>query len=63
MVLEKQKELTIADLQGETREGLMEIAKEQGISGYSQMKKQEIIVKILQTQTEKDGNIFAEGIL
>ena len=41
----------------------MDLAKDLGVSGYSGLKKQELIVKVLQAQTEKDGNIFAEGIL
>ena len=41
----------------------MDLAKDLGVSGYSSLKKQELIVKVLQAQTEKDGNIFAEGIL
>ena len=41
----------------------MDLAKDLGVSGYSSLKKQELIVKVLQAQAEKDGNIFAEGIL
>ncbi|MCH8948943.1 MAG: transcription termination factor Rho [Chloroflexi bacterium] len=55
--------MTIAELETQTREGLMDLAKDLGVSGYSSLKKQELIVKVLQAQTEKDGNIFAEGIL
>ena len=55
--------MTIAELESQTREGLMDLAKDLGVSGYSSLKKQELIVKVLQAQTEKDGNIFAEGIL
>ncbi len=55
--------MTISELEGKTREGLMDLAKDLGVSGYSSLKKQELIVKVLQAQTEKDGNIFAEGIL
>ncbi len=54
---------TISELQERTREDLMELAKEMGVSGYSSMKKQELIVRVLQTQTEREGNIFAEGVL
>ncbi|MDD1652796.1 MAG: Rho termination factor N-terminal domain-containing protein, partial [Methanomicrobiales archaeon] len=39
------------------------MAKDMGISGYSNLKKQELIVSLLQTQAEKDGNIFAGGML
>ena len=41
----------------------MDMAKGLGVSGYSQLKKQELIFKVLKAQTEKEGNIFAEGIL
>ena len=41
----------------------MDMAKVLGVSGYSQLKKQELIFKVLKAQTEKEGNIFAEGIL
>ncbi|MCI0856869.1 MAG: Rho termination factor N-terminal domain-containing protein, partial [Chloroflexi bacterium] len=58
-----EQQVTIAELETQTREGLMDMAKGLGVSGYSQLKKQELIFKVLQAQTEKDGNIFAEGIL
>ena len=58
-----EQQVTIAELETQTREGLMDMAKGLGVSGYSQLKKQELIFKVLKAQTEKDGNIFAEGIL
>jgi transcription termination factor Rho len=58
-----QEHSTIAELEGKTREDLQEIAKDLGISGYSGMKKQDLVVKVLQAQAEKDGNMFAEGVL
>src|SRR5436853_88427 len=42
---------------------LTQIAKELDISGATGMRKQEIIFKILQAQTEKSGLIFSEGVL
>jgi len=42
---------------------LSEIAKELKIEGISGLKKQELIFKILQAQTEKNGLIFDEGVL
>ena len=39
--------MTLTDLESQTREGLMGIAKDLGVPGYSQMKKQELIVKVL----------------
>jgi len=55
--------LNIADLETKTREDLMDIAKELGISGYSSLKKQDLIFRLLQAQTEKEGNIFSGGVL
>ena len=56
-------ELNIAELETRTREDLMEIAKELGISGYSALKKQDLIFRLLQAQTEREGNIFSGGVL
>ncbi|MEM7052498.1 MAG: Rho termination factor N-terminal domain-containing protein, partial [Acidobacteriota bacterium] len=42
---------------------LSEIAKDLGVEGAAGMRKQELMFKILQAQTEKSGLIFAEGVL
>jgi transcription termination factor Rho len=42
---------------------LTQVAKELNIQGASGMRKQELIFKILQAQTEKSGFIFSEGVL
>jgi len=42
---------------------LTQVAKELNVAGASGMRKQEIIFKILQAQTEKSGLIFSEGVL
>ena len=42
---------------------LSRAAKELGLESISSMRKQELIFKILQVQTEKSGLIFAEGVL
>ena len=55
--------VSIVELENKTREGLMDMAKEMGVQGYSSMKKQELVVKLLQAKTERDGNIFAEGTI
>ncbi len=55
MNLTELKEKTISELNG--------IARELGIQGVSGLRKQELIFKILQGQAEKDGLIFAEGVL
>src|SRR3990170_8137523 len=55
--------VTIAELESKTREDLLDLAKDLGVSGYSALKKQDLVVKVLKAQTEKEGNIFAEGVL
>ena len=42
---------------------LTQVAKDLGVEGASTLRKQELIFKILQAQTEKSGLIFAEGVL
>ncbi len=42
---------------------LTQIAKEAGIEGANNMRKQELIFALLQAQTEKEGSIFGEGVL
>ncbi len=53
----------MAELETKTREDLMDIAKELGISGYSTLRKQDLIFRLLQAQAEKEGNIFSGGVL
>jgi len=55
--------MNFAELGTKKREDLLEIAKDLGISGYSNLKKHELIVSLLQNQAEKEGNIFACGTL
>src|SRR3990170_1463229 len=55
--------VSIAELETKTREDLLDLAKDLGVSGYSALKKQDLVVRVLKAQTEKEGNIFAEGII
>ncbi|HLG50610.1 MAG: transcription termination factor Rho [Chloroflexi bacterium] len=55
--------MNIAELEAKTRDELQEIAKELGITGYSALKKQDLIFRILQAQTEQQGYLFGGGIL
>ena len=57
------KGLDIIQLKGRTIAELMELAHSLGIQGTSGLRKQELIFKILEGQTEKNGLIFAEGVL
>lgn len=42
---------------------LIQIAKNLEITGYSDLKKQDLIFKIIETQTKKDGLAYAAGVL
>jgi transcription termination factor Rho len=55
--------LTMAQLEAKNRDEVESIAKEQGVSGYSALRKAELITCILKTQAEQQGNLFLEGIL
>jgi transcription termination factor Rho len=56
-------EVNIAELEVKTREELLELVKGLGITGASTMKKQDLILRLLQSQAEQQGNLFREGIL
>jgi transcription termination factor Rho len=53
----------IAQLKEMNIAALTQVAKDLTIQGASGMRKQELIFKILQAQTEKSGFIFSEGVL
>ncbi|MGB5036011.1 MAG: transcription termination factor Rho [Blastocatellia bacterium] len=55
--------MDIAELKEMSISKLTTIAKALDIAGATGMRKQEIIFKILQAQTEKSGLIFSEGVL
>lgn len=55
--------MNIAELKEMNISTLSQIAKELNVTGASGMRKQELIFEILKAQTEKDGLIFAEGVL
>jgi transcription termination factor Rho len=55
--------LNIVELKEKTISELTTIARGLGVVGASGLRKQELIFKILEAQTEKSGLIFAEGVL
>ena len=55
--------MTIAELKEKNITELSRIARTLEIQGASGMRKQDLIFKILQAQSEKEGHIFAEGVL
>jgi transcription termination factor Rho len=55
--------MDIAELKGKTIMELLDVAHDLQIEGTSSMRKQELIFKILEAQTQQNGLIFAEGVL
>jgi len=55
--------MDIVDLKSKTIAELLKMAEDLDIPGVSGLRKQELIFKILEAKTEKDGLIFAEGVL
>jgi transcription termination factor Rho len=55
--------MDIVELEGKTLQELYAIAKELNIPNLRQLKKHDLIFKILEAQTEKNGFMFAKGVL
>ncbi|MGH9416876.1 MAG: transcription termination factor Rho [Terriglobales bacterium] len=55
--------MTIAELKEKSITELAKVARQLELPGASGMRKQDLIFKILQAQSEKEGHIFAEGVL
>ena len=55
--------MTISELKEKSIAELGKLARGLEIGGTSTLRKQDLIFKILQAQSEKEGHIFAEGVL
>jgi transcription termination factor Rho len=55
--------MDIAELKTKRISELTELAKNLNIQGVSDLRKQELIFKILEAQTQKDGLAFSKGVL
>jgi transcription termination factor Rho len=55
--------MNLAELKEKTVADLNSVAKELNVTGISGLRKQELIFKILEAQTEKNGLVFGEGVL
>src|SRR5262245_33364342 len=55
--------MNMAELEAKTLEELRAVARETEISGYSRLKKSDLILKILKHQAEAQGYIFGGGVL
>ena len=55
--------LNYSELDSKTLTDLRDIAKEQSISGYTRLKKTDLIFRLLRAKAERDGLIFGGGVL
>lgn len=63
ILLEEENETNTVILKSKKVAELRAIAKELKVEGYEDLKKQDLIFKILETTTKKDGVAFADGVL
>jgi transcription termination factor Rho len=55
--------LNYAELDQKSLTELRELAKEQGVSGYSKYKKNDLVFRLLRAKAEREGLIFGGGVL
>jgi transcription termination factor Rho len=55
--------VNLSELEAKTRDELQDMARELGVHGITTLRKQDLIFRLLQAQTEQQGNIFSGGIL
>ena len=55
--------MNIEELKSKTISELTNIAKDLKIQGHSGLRKQDLIFRILEAKTEKDGLMFGQGVL
>lgn len=55
--------MNLAELEVKTKDELLDVAKDLGVSGTTGLRKQDLVFKIMQAKAEREGNYFAGGIL
>jgi transcription termination factor Rho len=55
--------MEMADLEVQTLADLRELAKEWEVSGYSRLKKEDLILRLLRAKAEREGLMFGGGVL
>ena len=55
--------LSVSDLDAKEDADLFDLARELQVTGYMRMRRPDLITKLLQAQTEKEGHIFGDGVL
>lgn len=62
-IIKQKEDLNIGVLKEMKMSELLKFASKLKVNGFSGLKKQDLIFKILQARTEKNGYIFGEGVL
>ena len=60
---ENSNRLSVSELDQKEDSELHDLARELQVTGYMRMRRPDLITKLLQAQTEKDGHIFGDGVL
>jgi len=55
--------MNIAELETKSRDELLDMAKGYGITGHTSLKKQDLVLRLLQANAELQGNMFGGGVL
>jgi transcription termination factor Rho len=55
--------LDLTELKKKSVRELAEVARDLGVEGVAALRKQELIFKLLEAQTAKNGNVYGEGVL
>ncbi|HBG22861.1 MAG TPA: transcription termination factor Rho, partial [Peptococcaceae bacterium] len=55
--------MNVTELEQKTISELLKMAKDMELIGYSRLRKKELIFEIMKAKTEKDGLLFAQGVL
>ena len=55
--------MNLKELKGKKINELMNAAKQMNVDGYSSMRKQDLIFALLQSEIDKNGLIYGEGVL
>jgi transcription termination factor Rho len=63
LIMEETKDLNVASLRKLTIPKLQNLAKGLKVDGVSNLRKEELIYKIMESQTQREGLLFGEGVL
>ena len=55
--------MDISQLENKTKDELVELAKEMGVSNHTSLKKQDLIMRLLEAHAQQQGYMFCSGIL